>query len=179
MWNGDVQAVAIDFLTKESSADLRRLSADALGLNAAKGDEDVHNGLLRALTDSAPEVRRSAALAMSRVAAPGAADVLVNTWAFDDGRDPVLRDGLVRAIENLGKPGVNRLIALGESGVQKETDKVVEAFTMFRTRAGRGRDSARAGESALEARSTDCAALALTTITCSIRRCRWRLFSTI
>ena len=136
MWNSDVQTVAIDLLTKESSADLRRLSADALGLNAAKGDDNVHNGLLRALTDSAPEVRRSAALAMSRVAAPGAADVLVNTWAFDDGHGTVLSDGLVRAIENLGKPGVSRLIALGESGVQKETDKVVQAFTMFRTRPG-------------------------------------------
>jgi quinoprotein glucose dehydrogenase len=136
MWNGDVQALAIHLLTKESSADLRRLAADALGLNAAKGDDDVHSGLLRALTDSAPEVRRSAALAMSRVAAPGAADVLVNTWAFDDGRDVVLSDGLVRAIENLGRPGISRLVALGESGVQKETDKVVQAFTMFRTRPG-------------------------------------------
>jgi quinoprotein glucose dehydrogenase len=136
MWNGDVQALAVHLLTKESSADLRRLSADALGLNAAKGDDDVHSGLLRALTDAAPEVRRSAALAMSHVAAPGAADVLVNTWAFDDGRDPVLSDGLVRAIENLGRLGVSRLVALGESGVQKETDKAVQAFTMFRTRAG-------------------------------------------
>jgi quinoprotein glucose dehydrogenase len=136
MWNGDVQALAIDLLTKESSADIRRLSADALGLNAGKGDGDVHSGLLRALTDAAPEVRRSAALAMSRVAAPGAADVLVNTWDFDDGRDVVLRDGLVRAIENLGRPGIRRLVALGESGVQKETDKVVEAFTMLRTRPG-------------------------------------------
>jgi hypothetical protein len=135
-WNSDLQAVLITFLTKESSADLRRLAADALGLNAAKGDEDVHSGLLRALTDSAPEVRRSAALAMSNVAAPGAADVLVNTWAFDDGHDVTLRDGLVRAIENLGRLGVSRLVALGESGVQKETDKAVEAFTMFRTRAG-------------------------------------------
>jgi quinoprotein glucose dehydrogenase len=136
MWNGDVQALAIDLLTKESSADIRRLSADALGLNAGKGDGDVHSGLLRALTDATPEVRRSAALAMSRVAAPGAADVLVNTWDFDDGRDVVLRDGLVRAIENLGRPGIRRLVALGESGVQKETDKVVEAFTMLRTRPG-------------------------------------------
>ncbi len=135
-WNGEVQALAIDLLSKESSADLRRLAADALGLNAAKGDDNVQSGLLRALTDAAPEVRRSAALAMSHVAAPGAADVLVNTWGFDDGRDPVLSDGLVRAIENLGKSGVSRLVALGESGVQKETDKVVQAFTMFRTRSG-------------------------------------------
>jgi quinoprotein glucose dehydrogenase len=134
MWNDDARAAALAVLAHDSNADLRRLAADALGLNAARGDEDVHAGLLAALHDAAPEARRSAALAMSRVAADGAADALVNTWAADDGRDLYLRDGLVRAIENLGKPGVDRLIALGESGVQKETDKAALAFTMMRTR---------------------------------------------
>ncbi len=134
MWNNDVQATVLLALEHDSNADVRRLSADALGLNAAKGDDDVHAVLLRALIDAAPEVRRSAALAMSHVAADGAADNLVNTWANDDGRDRCLSDGLVRAIENLGQPGVNRLVALGESGVEKETDKVVQAFTMMRTR---------------------------------------------
>ncbi len=103
-------------------------------MNASRGNEDVHTILLRALLDAAPEVRRSAALAMSHVAADGAADNLVNTWANDDGRDRYLSDGLVRAIENLGQPGVDRLVALGESGVEKETEKVVRAFTMMRTR---------------------------------------------
>ena len=134
MWNADVQAAAAFALEHDSNPDVRRLSADALGLNAAKGDDDVHVVLLRALNDAAPEVRRSAALAMSHVAADGAPDNLINTWAFDDGRDPYLRDGLVRAIENLGKPGVERLIALGESGSQKNLDKAVQAFTMMRTR---------------------------------------------
>ena len=134
MWNDDVQAAALFVLTHDSSADLRRLTADAVGLNAAKGDGDVHAALLRVLNDPAPEVRRSVALAISRVAADGAADALVNAWAFDDGRDAYLRDGLVRAIENLGPPGIDRLVSLGESGVQKDTDKVVRAFTMMRTR---------------------------------------------
>ena len=71
---------------------------------------------------------------MSRVAADSAPDNLVNTWANDDGRDRYLSDGLVRAIENLGQPGIDRLISLGESGVDKETEKVVQAFTMMRTR---------------------------------------------
>ncbi len=134
MWNDDVQAAVLFALEHDASADVRRLSADALGLNAAKGNEDVHTILLRALLDAAPEVRRSAALAMSRVAADGAPDNLVNTWANDDGRDRYLSDGLVRAIENLGQPGMDRLIALGESGVDKETAKAVQAFTMMRTR---------------------------------------------
>ncbi len=134
MWDGDVQAATVFVMLKDSAADLRRLAADAVGRNAAKGDEDVHNSLLRALNDVAPEVRRSVALAMSRVAAEAAPDNLVNTWAFEESGDAYLRQGLVRAIENLGAPGIQRLVALGESGVQKETDKVVEAFTMMRTR---------------------------------------------
>jgi putative membrane-bound dehydrogenase-like protein len=134
MWDGEVQAAMMSVLGRDSNRDLRRLAADALGLNATKGDSDVHAALLRALNDTAPEVRRSAALAMSRVAADGAPDNLVNTWAFDDGRDAYLSDGLVRAIEDLGKPGVDLLIALGESGVQKDWDKMVQAFTMMRTR---------------------------------------------
>ncbi|HVS35058.1 MAG TPA: hypothetical protein VMS17_05715 [Gemmataceae bacterium] len=134
IWNDDVQAAMLFVLVHDSSADLRRLAADAVGLNVAKGDDKVHAILLQGLNDPAPEVRRSIALAMSRVAADGAADNLVNTWAVDDGRDAYLSDGLVRAIENLGQPGIDRLIALGESGVQKETDKVVQAFTMMRTR---------------------------------------------
>lgn len=134
MWDGDVQAAALLVMEKDSAADLRRLAADAVGRNAAKGDEDVHNALLRVLNDVAPEVRRSVALAMSRVAAEAAPDNLVNAWAFEESGGVYLRQGIVRAIENLGAPGIQRLVALGESGVQKETDKVVEAFTMMRTR---------------------------------------------
>ena len=134
MWDGDVQAVVLFVMEKDSAADLRRLAADAVGRNAAKGDEDVHNALLRVLNDVAPEVRRSVALAMGRVAAEAAPDNLVNAWAFEESHDVYLRHGLVRAIEDLGAPGIQRLVALGESGVQKETDKVVEAFTMMRTR---------------------------------------------
>ena len=134
MWDGDVQAAALFVMQKDSSADVRRFAADAVGLNAASGDDDVQNGLLRALNDVAPEVRRSVALAMSRVGAAAAPDNLVNAWAFEENPDPYLCDGLVRAIENLGKSGIDRLVALGESGVKTETDKVVEAFTMMRTR---------------------------------------------
>ncbi len=42
----------------------------------------------------------------------------------------------MRAIERLGKPGIDRLLALAESGVKKETDRVVDTFAVLRTRAG-------------------------------------------
>jgi hypothetical protein len=71
---------------------------------------------------------------MGQLAAPGAADALANTLAFDDSGDVYLRDGLLRAIESLGKPGIERLLALAESGVKKDTDRVVDFFTALRTR---------------------------------------------
>ncbi len=71
MWDGDVQAAAVFVMQKDSMADLRRLAADAVGLNAARGDDDVHNGLLRALNDVAPGgcARSRGSMAMSRVLA--------------------------------------------------------------------------------------------------------------
>jgi putative membrane-bound dehydrogenase-like protein len=132
-WNNEVQEAYL-FLLKNSDADLRRLAADGLGLNVKKGDEGVHEALLHALNDDDLAVRRAVALAMGHVAAPGAADALVNTLAFDESKDVYLRDGLVRAIESLGKPGIERLVSLANSGVAKDLHRVVEAFAALRTR---------------------------------------------
>jgi putative heme-binding domain-containing protein len=73
---------------------------------------------------------------MGRIAAPGAADSLVNSLAFEDSNDVYLRDGLVRAIESLGREGIERLRTLAESGVTKDLERVVETFAMLRTRPG-------------------------------------------
>src|SRR5262249_59578739 len=117
-------------------AALRRRAADALGLPAAAGDKAAHDGLLAALGDDDAAVRRAVALAMSRVNAPGAPDALANALAADDGKDAHLRDGLVRAVENLGAAGVERLMSLVESGVQKDLDRALETFAALRTRPG-------------------------------------------
>lgn len=134
-WNAEVQK-AIQEVLESGEEPLRRLAADVLGRNAAFGDKEAQNRLLTALNDNAPSVRRAVALAMGRIGAPGAADALVNTLAFDDSDDVFLRDGLVRAIESLGKPGITQLLALAESGVRKDTDRVVATFAALRTRAG-------------------------------------------
>src|SRR5207302_3690334 len=39
-----------------------------------------------------------------------------------------------RALEMLGKDGITALLALADSGVQKDTDRVVEAFLILRER---------------------------------------------
>src|SRR5262249_44813866 len=92
--------------------------------------------LLRVLGDADPSVRRAVATAMGRIAAPGAADSLVNSLAFEDSNDVYLRDGLVRAIESLGREGIERLRTLAESGVTKDLERVLEPFRMLRTRPG-------------------------------------------
>jgi putative membrane-bound dehydrogenase-like protein len=134
-WNKDVQEAFLSVL-KHGDSDLKRLAADGLALNAKKGDDDLHVALQQALADHEPEVRRSAALAMSRVAGDGAIEALAKAVEFDDGKDVVLFDGYVRALENLGKPGIQRLIELADSGVDKDLQRAVDVFTMLRTRPG-------------------------------------------
>jgi HEAT repeat protein/glucose/arabinose dehydrogenase len=134
-WNDDVRAAFIRLLD-DGEPDLRRLAADGLALNCKPGDEAAHHALLQVLGDPNLAVRRAVALAMGRIGADGAADDLVNALSFDEGKDASLRDGLVRAIERLGKPGIDRLLALAESGDRKNLVKVVETFEDLRTRPG-------------------------------------------
>jgi putative membrane-bound dehydrogenase-like protein len=134
-WNDDVRAAFIRLLD-DGDPDLRRLAADGLSLNCKPGDETAHHALLQVLGDPNLAVRRAVVLAMGRIGAEGAADALVNALAFDDGKDVYLRDGLIRAIERVGKPGIERLLALAESGDEKNLVKVVDAFDALRTRPG-------------------------------------------
>jgi putative membrane-bound dehydrogenase-like protein len=130
-WNDDVQAAVVKLLT-DKEADLRRLAADGLALNGKRGDTDLQAALLNVLGDSEPAVRRAVALAMGRLGADG--DSLVNAYKFEESDDSYLRDGLLRAIESVGQPGIDALVSLAYSGVAKDRDKVVEALRALRTR---------------------------------------------
>jgi putative membrane-bound dehydrogenase-like protein len=134
-WNADVLK-AFQELLQIAESPLRRMAAEGLGLNAALRDGQAHATLLEALGDQDLEVRRAVAVAMGRVGAPGAADALVNALAFDEGRDVYLRDGYVRAIEGVGKEAIDRLVALANSGVKKDTNTAGAAFLALRTRPG-------------------------------------------
>jgi quinoprotein glucose dehydrogenase len=128
-WNEEV-AKALKGRLIDLDPDVRRLSIEALGMHGeAKGTEAV--GLL---DDGELDVRRSAALALARTASPGIADTLVNALVANDTRDGVLLDGLVRAIEMLGKTGMERLVALFESGDKKLINLVAATFLRLRTR---------------------------------------------
>ncbi len=113
--------------------EMRSLSASLLGLCAAKGDKDANNTLLKCLADEDNHAKRAVALAMARVAGLGAADNIASALSFDNGKDVVLTLGLVEALERLGKPGVDALIALADSGSQKNIDKVAELYPGLRS----------------------------------------------
>jgi putative heme-binding domain-containing protein len=132
-WKNDVEVVACRLLTDKDPV-LRRLAADALGLNCEPGDRQAHAALFRALDDRDPAVQRAVVMAIGQINGPTSADDLANFLAFDSGKDVRLTDGVVRAIEKLGKEGIDRLMSLADSGVEKDLDKVVSAFEAMRTR---------------------------------------------
>jgi putative membrane-bound dehydrogenase-like protein len=132
-WNEDVQATFVSML-KDSHPDVRRLCADALALNGKRGDRNIHEALVQVLNDEDPAVLRALYLAVGKIAAPGAADTVANGLQFDDSKDAYLHDGMVRALEQVGKEGFQRLQAWSDSGEGKDLDRVVNIFPAFRSR---------------------------------------------
>ena len=131
-WSASVEDL-FRLLLNDTDQDVRRLAADALGLRGKANDPRTHEALSKLLSDDSNAVRRSAAIAIGRINADGAADTLISTWKSDDGRDRFLTDGYVRAIERLGKPGMEALLVLAKSGVKNDLDRVTAAFISFRT----------------------------------------------
>jgi len=124
------------FLAKlgSSDAEVQRLCAEALGLlGAGSADKETHKALLRGLAEEDLQLRRTVALAMGRNAHPGAGDNLTATLSFDKGTCPVYRDGLLRSLEILGKPGLVALRTLAASGSQRQIDLVAQVYQGLRT----------------------------------------------
>jgi hypothetical protein len=129
MWNKEVTE-ACELMIRSLEPELRRAAVEALGHHGqARGPDAV--GLLE---DQNAAVRRAAALALARTAEPEVADILANALVADENKDPVFVEGLVRAIEMLGKTGVERLTAQAESGEQKKVNRIVETFRRLRIR---------------------------------------------
>ncbi|HET6575589.1 MAG TPA: PVC-type heme-binding CxxCH protein [Fimbriiglobus sp.] len=121
-------------LLNDTNADTRRLAAEGLGHHGKPKDRRNHEALAKLLGDDEPAVRRVAALALARVNSAAATDALVNAYRADDGKDAFLTDGYIRAIEKLGKPGMDALVALAGTGQRADIAKAAAAFTAFRTR---------------------------------------------
>lgn len=132
-WNGEVEDYC-RLLLNDSSADVRRVAVEGLGLHAKPGDARVAESIIRALGDAEPAVRRAAALALGRVGGEGAASSLVNHLQADRNGEAYLKDAYLRALERLGKPGIEALLVLAASG-DKDRDLAVAAFLGLRTKA--------------------------------------------
>lgn len=132
-WNKDVSKAFIGLLTHPKH-ELRRLAAEGLGRNTKKGDQQVTQELVLVLNERDPEVLCALVLAIGRIGAEGAADSLVNVLLTDKSKNSRLRAGIIRAIESLGKPGIDALMNLSNSGQPRDLDLVVETFLVLRTR---------------------------------------------
>lgn len=134
-WNADVEDLCRLLATNDGSADVRRVAIDGLALHTKPGDVRVATAIRKALNDPEPAVRRVAALALGRLGGDGAPAAIVNRLLADAQGDPFLKDGYVRAIERLGKPGIDALAAIADRG-EKERNLAVQAFLGLRTKEG-------------------------------------------
>ncbi len=137
VWDDRVKSAFIKLATDDEAL-LRRIAAECLGRHGSKKDPAIQEALLHVLGDPDPSSRCAVALAMAKVAAPEAADCLATALSFDIGGDPYLRDGLVRSLEMLGKPGLERLLALANSGEEAWLELAADSFCALRSPAAIG-----------------------------------------
>ncbi len=119
LWNPAVLDAMLALL-KDENLELRRMAAEEIDGNVAAGQvtNSLMHSLATALSDPQPAPRRAAALAIGRAASlvaqanplqAQAADILFRTLRKDDRSDRFLHDGILRALERLGKTGTDLL----------------------------------------------------------------------
>jgi len=119
----------------DKEVDVRCVCADGLGRNLKPDDLAACLALAKALSDEALPVRRVAALALGRLGNDGAVDPLIAAWKNDNGEDPFLHDAYLRALERLGRPGIQGLLTLANSGEAADWNRVATAFLALRSKA--------------------------------------------
>jgi putative membrane-bound dehydrogenase-like protein len=134
LWDDQVEKCFIAGLGA-SAPEMRKLAADGLALQCQPGDGDAHDALARHINDIDPAVRRAVYMALGRIHAAGAADIIVNGLQLDQRKDEYLTDGLVHALEQTGKEGIAQLLVLADSGSDKDLNLVVDIFPRLRVQA--------------------------------------------
>src|SRR5262249_16910604 len=86
VWDDDVRRFFYKPLT-DADASVRRLAAEGLALACKPGDTETANELVQVLYEPDAAVKRAIILAIGRIGAPGAEDVLVNVFRADQGKD--------------------------------------------------------------------------------------------
>jgi putative membrane-bound dehydrogenase-like protein len=131
-WNRAVQNYFLKCL-QDPSPDIRRCVVEGLALYADRSDPHLVEELLKKLGDPEPSVRRAVALALGRIGGPPVAQALVNSYLADVKGDAFLKDGYIRALERLGKPGIEAILTLAASG-DRERNVAVEMYLALRSR---------------------------------------------
>lgn len=134
MWDRPASELCVTHLN-DPEPEVRRIACDLLGQHSTAKDTDTVAALERLLADAHPRVRRAAAWALATINAPASLDALISTYRTDDGKDPWLADGLIRAIERTGAEGLSKLLELARSGNDTHRDLAVQAFLVVRSRA--------------------------------------------
>jgi quinoprotein glucose dehydrogenase len=132
-WNADVEDLC-RLLLNDSSPDVRRVAVEGLGLHAKPKDYRLIEAIMKALGDQEPSVRRAGAVALGRIGGESAPSALVNYLQVDRQGDAFLKDAYLRALERLGKPGIDALLSLASSG-DKEREIAIECFVGMRSKA--------------------------------------------
>ncbi|MSR54816.1 MAG: hypothetical protein EXS09_16235 [Gemmataceae bacterium] len=133
LWSDSVRTFFLQMLD-EPEADIRRTAVESLARNCKPGDEAASAAIENLLSEANSSVRRAVVLAIGRINAPIAAEVLTIAYKFDDGRDSLLTEGYLRGIERTGKLGLSALVDLAQSGRDGDLANVVAAFLTMRTK---------------------------------------------
>jgi putative membrane-bound dehydrogenase-like protein len=133
-WHPDVAKLFFAGLD-DKEVDVRAACADGLGRYSKPDDLAANLALAKALSDEALPVRRAAALSLGRLGNEGAVDPLIAAWKNDNTGDPFLHDAYLRALERLGRPGIQGLLTLANSGEAADWNRVASAFLALRTKA--------------------------------------------
>jgi putative heme-binding domain-containing protein len=131
-WNKEVQLICENILA-DGDPSLQLLAAQYLCRFASPGSDSIFNVLLKHLGSDTPELRNAITLAMGKNNAPGSAESLVNSILFYEGSDIRMLEIFARALELTGKTGMERILAVGDTGVKKDIRKILEVQTMMRT----------------------------------------------
>jgi len=131
-WDKEVQSICENILAG-GDPNLQLMAAQYLCRFASPSSDSIFNVLLKHLGSDTPELRNAITLAMGKNNAPGSAESLVNSILFYEGSDIRMLEVFARALEFTGRNGMERILAVGDTGVKKDIRKILEVQTLMRT----------------------------------------------
>lgn len=133
-WQASDESLCIQWL-EEVHPEMVQVAAQTLAWRSEKKNARVLEAFIKQLNHSNAQARRAVFLAAGKLGDLETIDALIHVYKFDVGHDRALLVGLIRAIEHGGGAAIERLASLAYSGLNVDREKVIEAFTLGRSRA--------------------------------------------